>query len=98
MSNNDTNLDVPPILPDSSPGNLSGTFELPGIEAEPPVNAYSAHYTGPENASGKVPVSGRIIIASSLLPWELSFGKDTNWVGTRSSQPLCKLTIRSLPN
>ena len=92
MSNNG---DAPPIFPPSPPEKLSGTFELPGAEAEPP---HYAHCTGPEAASGKIPVSGRIIIASNLLPWELSFGKDANWVGTCSSQPLCKLTIPSLPN
>ena len=76
MSNSDT---VPPIvLPDKPPA----MFELPGIEAEPPANAYYAHCTGPEDVSVKVSVSGRIIIASNLLPWELSFGKDADWVPT----------------
>lgn len=76
MSNNDTVLPILP--PDKSPG----MFELPGVEAEPLANAYYAHCTGPEDASVKVSVSGRIIIASNLLPWELSFGKDADWVPT----------------
>ncbi|KAF8448499.1 glycosyltransferase family 20-domain-containing protein [Kalaharituber pfeilii] len=38
-----------------------------------------AYSTGPEDAQGKVPVSGKIIVASNLLPWELSFGKGGEW-------------------
>ena len=50
------------------------------VDEAPGAGAHYAHYTGPEDAVGDLAISGRIIIASCLLPWELSFGKDSEWV------------------
>lgn len=69
------------IVPPSSLEQPSDTArQLQAVDDTPGAGAHYAHLCGPEDAEGKVPVSGRLIIASNLLPWELSLGKSGEWV------------------
>ena len=69
------------IVPPSSVEQPSGTVrQLQAADDSLGAGAHYAHLCGPEDAVGKVPVSGRLIIASNLLPWELSLGKGGEWV------------------
>ncbi|KAI5793704.1 glycosyltransferase family 20-domain-containing protein [Peziza echinospora] len=51
------------------------------VGEEAGAGAHVPHLTGPEHCQDdvKVPISGKIIIASCLLPWELSYGKGGQW-------------------
>jgi len=69
------------IVPPSPPEQPSNAIQqLQTVDDALGAGAHYAHLCGPEDAEGKVSVSGRLIIASNLLPWELSLGKGGEWV------------------
>lgn len=70
------------IVPPSSSEQPSSAVQPLASEEVPGSGAHFAHFCGPKDADGKVPVSGRLIIASNLLPWELSLRKGGEWVST----------------
>lgn len=85
MSGDNTVNEAPQlsIIPPSPPEQPSESAkELRAMDEVLGAGAHIPHPCGPEDAEGKVPVSGRLIIASNLLPWELSYGKGGAWVGS----------------
>ncbi|KAF8449627.1 putative alpha,alpha-trehalose-phosphate synthase subunit TPS2 [Terfezia claveryi] len=67
------------VLPPSPKQSSDAAQQLQTVDDAPGAGAHYAHLCGPEDAEGKIPVSGRLIIASNLLPWELSLSKDGQW-------------------